>query len=109
MKKRLFSRLTALALTVLTVAALAVPAFAVEPIEVNEDISVSGAVAVKTIWPKLTRAQPSLAAYRPLTRLSTCVQVSASSTAAPAPAEAEMANLRGAMRFALTSFTSNAE
>ena len=42
MKKRLFSRLTALALTVLTVAALAVPAFAVEPIEVNEDISVSG-------------------------------------------------------------------
>ena len=31
-----------MALTVLTVAALAVPAFAVEPIEVNEDISVSG-------------------------------------------------------------------
>lgn len=42
MKKRRFSRLTALSLAVLTVAVLTVPALAAESIEVNEDISVSG-------------------------------------------------------------------
>ena len=42
MKKRLFFRLTALALTLTALLAAAVPAYAAEPIEVNEDISVSG-------------------------------------------------------------------